>query len=110
MADLKERQLVRFDAKSWPVAVIEGAPKPRLFDETAGGAVHLLARHTGPDRIEGRLLRPPHDLEDLSLVIGRRSDEDGAFILGVIPVGGASRPVDDDVPLPQRPAGGDGVR
>src|SRR2546426_2347828 len=94
IAGREERQLVNVDTDAVPGAVNEGAAKPRLFDETAGGAVHLLARHTGPDRIEGRLLRPPHDLEDLSLVIGRRSDEDRAFILGVIPVGGASRPVD----------------
>src|SRR5438128_461314 len=56
IAGREERQLVNVDTDAVPGAVNEGAAKPRLFDETARGTVHLLARHTGPDRIEGRLL------------------------------------------------------
>src|SRR5438552_15018868 len=73
IAGREARQLVDVDTDAVPGAVNEGAANPRFFDATAGGAVHLLARHTVPDRIEGRLLRPPHDLKDRSLVIGWRS-------------------------------------
>src|SRR3989441_11502800 len=98
------------DADAVTGAVDEGATIPRLFDEAAGRAVHLLADHTRPDRIQGRLLRLPHDFKYLSLLLGGRSDEDGALVLRVIAVGRTPRPVDHHVPPPQRSAGGDGVR
>ena len=80
-----------------PGSVDEVLAVTGVGDHLARRAVDLLALDARPHRLEAGLLRAPHELVDLALLVGRLADVDGAGRVRAVAVLDAAEVEDDHV-------------